>query len=153
MKSFAAFVFACSVGLAMAADFAVQVGPRPYYLVDQMAPSALKTKLASCANTPLRPSEFSIAHRGAPLQFPEHTKEGYLAAARMGAGIVECDVTFTQDGVLVCRHSQCDLHATTDILGREDLRGANVTYRRNLVATRLCKFWKIQLRWPAARAT
>jgi glycerophosphoryl diester phosphodiesterase len=34
----------------------------------------------------------------------------------MGAGILECDVTFTQDRQLVCRHSQCDLHTTTDIL-------------------------------------
>ena len=34
----------------------------------------------------------------------------------MGAGIVECDVTFTKDKELVCRHSQCDLHTTTNIL-------------------------------------
>lgn len=34
----------------------------------------------------------------------------------MGAGVIECDVTFTQDGALVCRHSQCDLHRTTNIL-------------------------------------
>ena len=34
----------------------------------------------------------------------------------MGAGIVECDVTFTKDRELVCRHSQCDLHTTTNIL-------------------------------------
>ena len=34
----------------------------------------------------------------------------------MGAGIVECDVTFTSDGELVCRHSECDLHTTTDIV-------------------------------------
>jgi glycerophosphoryl diester phosphodiesterase len=39
-----------------------------------------------------------------------------MAAARMGAGIIECDVTFTNDRELVCRHSQCDLHATTNIL-------------------------------------
>lgn len=39
-----------------------------------------------------------------------------LAAARQGAGIIECDVTFTQDNRLVCRHSQCDLHTTTNIL-------------------------------------
>ena len=39
-----------------------------------------------------------------------------MAAARMGAGIVECDVTFTKDRELVCRHSQCDLHTTTNIL-------------------------------------
>jgi glycerophosphoryl diester phosphodiesterase len=29
---------------------------------------------------------------------------------------VECDVTFTKDRELVCRHAQCDLHATTNIL-------------------------------------
>ena len=34
----------------------------------------------------------------------------------MGAGIVECDVTFTKDKELVCRHAQNDLHTTTNIL-------------------------------------
>lgn len=34
----------------------------------------------------------------------------------MGAGIQECDVTFTKDKQLVCRHSQCDLHTTTNIV-------------------------------------
>ena len=34
----------------------------------------------------------------------------------MGAGIVECDTTFTSDGELVCRHSECDLHTTTNIV-------------------------------------
>jgi glycerophosphoryl diester phosphodiesterase len=34
----------------------------------------------------------------------------------MGAGILECDVTFTKDKALVCRHDQCDLHTTTNIL-------------------------------------
>jgi len=34
----------------------------------------------------------------------------------MGAGIVECDVTFTRDGGLVCRHAECDLHTTTNIV-------------------------------------
>jgi glycerophosphoryl diester phosphodiesterase len=48
--------------------------------------------------------------------FPEHTKESYEAAARMGAGIVECDVTFTKDKELVCRHAQNDLHTSTNIL-------------------------------------
>jgi glycerophosphoryl diester phosphodiesterase len=50
------------------------------------------------------------------MMFPEHTKESYEAAARMGAGIVECDVTFTKDKELVCRHAQNDLHTTTNIL-------------------------------------
>jgi glycerophosphoryl diester phosphodiesterase len=34
----------------------------------------------------------------------------------MGAGILECDVTFTKDLQLVCRHAQNDLHTTTNIL-------------------------------------
>ena len=50
------------------------------------------------------------------MMFPEHTQEAYVAAIAMGAGIVECDVAVTQDGELVCRHSQCDLHTTTNIL-------------------------------------
>lgn len=95
----------------------VQVGPRPYYLVDDMDEGRLKHELQKCASKPtLMKSDFSIGHRGAAMQFPEHTKESYVAAARMGAGIVECDVTFTQDKELVCRHSQCDLHTTTNIL-------------------------------------
>jgi glycerophosphoryl diester phosphodiesterase len=95
---------------------AVQLGPRPFYLVNDMEESELKSELLSCANGPFRKSDFSIGHRGAAMQFPEHTKESYIAAARMGAGILECDVTFTQDRELVCRHSQCDLHTTTNIL-------------------------------------
>src|SRR5262249_44261479 len=63
--------------------------------------------------------DFSIGHRGAALQFPEHSKEAYNAGARMGAGIVECDVTFTRDGELVCRHAECDLHTTTNIVASE----------------------------------
>ena len=48
--------------------------------------------------------------------FPEHTKESYEAAARMGVGIKECNVTFTKDKALVCRHAQNDLHTSTNIL-------------------------------------
>ena len=99
-----------------AENFNVQVGPRPYFLISQMKPSALKSKLESCANKPLQKRDFSIGHRGAALMFPEHTKESYEAAARMGAGVMECDVTFTKDKELVCRHAQNDLHTTTDIL-------------------------------------
>ena len=99
----------------------VQFGVRPYYLIDKLSAGALKTELSDClGQTPSR-SAFSIGHRGAPLQFPEHTRESYLAAARQGAGLLECDVTFTQDRQLVCRHSQCDLHTTTDILTRPEL--------------------------------
>jgi len=94
----------------------VQVGARPFYLVAGMEPGRLKDKLESCKTGPFRRTDFSIAHRGAPLQFPEHTRESYEAGALMGAGIVECDVTFTSDGALVCRHDECDLHTTTNIV-------------------------------------
>jgi glycerophosphoryl diester phosphodiesterase len=95
----------------------VQVGPRPYYLIDKLSPGPLKRKLESCAEGPFYKTNFSIGHRGGgTLQFPEHTKENHQAGSRMGAGIQECDVTFTKDAQLVCRHDQCDLHTTTNIL-------------------------------------
>lgn len=101
---------------APATQTAVQLGPRPFYLVADMDPGPLRERLQECVHGPFAKSEFSIAHRGAPLQFPEHTRESYAAAARMGAGILECDVAFTRDRELVCRHAQCDLHTTTNIL-------------------------------------
>jgi glycerophosphoryl diester phosphodiesterase len=94
----------------------VQLGPRPFFLVEDMQDSRLKRKLQSCSAGPFRKSSFSIGHRGAALQFPEHTKESYEAGALMGAGILECDVTFTKDLELVCRHAQNDLQTTTNIL-------------------------------------
>jgi glycerophosphoryl diester phosphodiesterase len=100
---------------------AVLLGPRPLYLVDDMDESELRATLRRCAGGPFERTDFSIGHRGAPLQFPEHTEESYRAAARMGAGILECDVTFTKDEQLVCRHSQCDLHTTTNILAVPEL--------------------------------
>ena len=92
-----------------------QIGPRPFYLVDKMKDGPLKTELSQCTG-PFHKTDFSFGHRGAALQFPEHSRESYLAAARMGAGVIECDVTFTRDRQLVCRHSQCDLHTTTNVL-------------------------------------
>jgi len=100
-------------------DSNIQVGVRPFFLVEGMDNSRLKEKLQLCENGPFRRSTWSIAHRGAPLQFPEHTKESYEAGARQGAGIVECDVTFTKDGELVCRHAECDLHTTTNIIATD----------------------------------
>ena len=97
-----------------------QVGPRPFYLVDKMKDGPLKRELSQCTG-PFHKTDFSIGHRGAALQFPEHSKEAYMAAARMGAGVIECDVTFTKDRQLVCRHSQCDLHTTTNILSVPEL--------------------------------
>ncbi len=97
-------------------SIAVDYGPRPLFLIDKMSDGPLKDKLLSCQGQTPTPSDFSIGHRGAPLKFPEHTVESNVAAARMGAGILECDVTFTKDKELVCRHAQNDLHTTTTIL-------------------------------------
>ena len=94
----------------------VELGPRPFFLVNDMDAGLLKGTLQACSKGPFQQTDFSIGHRGAALQFPEHTKESYEAAAKMDAGILECDVTFTKDRELVCRHSQCDLHTTTNIL-------------------------------------
>lgn len=55
----------------------VQLGPRPFFLVNDMTDSRLKRELLSCANrkTHFSRSDFSIGHRGAALQFPEHTQD------------------------------------------------------------------------------
>ncbi len=98
-----------------------QVGVRPLFLVDQMVDGELKSQLEQCRQGPFYRSDFAIGHRGAAMQFPEHTKESYQAAIDSGAGVVECDVTFTADKALVCRHSQCDLATTTNILAIDDI--------------------------------
>ena len=113
---------ACTGSGGSAPPSAVQVGTRPLYLVQGMDEGPLKQELLACQAGPFRRTDFSIGHRGAALQFPEHSDLAYRAGALMGAGIVECDVTFTRDGALVCRHSECDLDATTDIVAT-DLNG------------------------------
>jgi glycerophosphoryl diester phosphodiesterase len=99
-----------------AQEVPVEVGVRPLYLIDKMKDGPLKQKLQACIGKPVKRTLFSIGHRGAPLQFPEHTVESNLAAAWQGAGILECDVAFTADKELVCRHAQNDLHQTTNIV-------------------------------------
>jgi len=124
MKKLLASVILSTLGLPILSTWAaepVSVGVRPAFLVDKMDESRLKETLSQCSAGPFLRSDFSIGHRGAALQFPEHTKESYLAAIRSGAGIVECDVTFTKDKQLVCRHSQSDLHTTTDVLAHPQL--------------------------------
>ena len=97
----------------------IDVTDRPAALLSLLGEGELKTALSSCDASAATRTRFSIAHRGAPLRLPEHSREGYLAAVEQGAGIVECDVTFTGDAEPVCRHSQCDLHTTTDILATD----------------------------------
>lgn len=106
----------------------ISLGPRPYYLVDDMSPSPLKEKLSKCKDKKIKTSTWSIGHRGGgTLQFPEHTVESNLAGARMGAGILECDTAFTKDLQLVCRHSQCDLHTTTNVVTIPELNAKCTT--------------------------
>lgn len=92
-------------------------------LVKDIPPSPLKKKLTKCLTNFNRniASPLSIGHRGAPLHYPEHTKEGYIAASKMGAGMMECDVALTKDAQLICRHSHAGLHRTTDVLLRPNL--------------------------------
>ena len=48
----------------------------------------LKDTLRTCAEMidVFRTSNFVLGHRGAALQFPEHTHAGHNATSRMGAG-------------------------------------------------------------------
>ncbi len=101
------------------AQTSIEVGVRPLFLTDYLQEGELKNQLTACMGKDVKKTDFSIGHRGAALQFPEHTKESYTAAARQGAGIIECDVTFTSDLELVCRHAQNDLHTTTNILATD----------------------------------
>ena len=116
VRSAAPLVVWFFIGSVVGAAPAVQLGDRPAELLNSLPVGSLRSQLESCAQETASRSLFSISHRGAPLKYPEHTREGYIAAAEMGAGIIECDVTFTSDKALVCRHSQCDLHTTTNIL-------------------------------------
>ena len=55
-----------------------------------------------------------IAHRGASGYLPEHTLAAYALAIEQGADIIEPDLVFTKDGVLVARHEHF-LSKTTDV--------------------------------------
>jgi glycerophosphoryl diester phosphodiesterase len=46
----------------------------------------------------------AIAHRGGALLGPENTAEAFAASIEVGAAIVETDLRFSADGVLVCLH-------------------------------------------------
>ena len=96
---------ACLLGYTLAAaPPAARAAPpelanRPLQLVREMAPGPLRDRLQACAGAPQARHPFSIGHRGAPLGFPEHTRESYTAAGLQGAGRIECDATPTRDGV------------------------------------------------------
>lgn len=106
-------------GQSVSQTNASELADRPVMLASLLDDSPLKDQLTQCNLNGLSQSSLSFGHRGAPFQFAEHTRAGYIAAANQGAGVLECDVTFTKDKQLVCRHSQCDLHTTTNILATD----------------------------------
>ncbi|MCC9003380.1 MAG: glycerophosphodiester phosphodiesterase, partial [Candidatus Competibacter sp.] len=63
-------------------DDSIQLGPRPFYLVKGMDDGKLKDRLMQCQDGPFYRTDFSIGHRGAALQFPEHSDVAYRAGAR-----------------------------------------------------------------------
>lgn len=71
--------------------------------------------IATCEK-PLRFTEKSIGHRGAALVAPEETIPSWQIGAASGAGYLECDVSVTKDLDFTCRHSNCDLQFTTDLI-------------------------------------
>ncbi|MCT2584610.1 glycerophosphodiester phosphodiesterase [Actinophytocola gossypii] len=60
-----------------------------------------------------RPEVTDVAHRGASAYAPENTLAAVVAAADLGASVVEIDVQRTADGELVLMHDT-DLVRTTD---------------------------------------
>lgn len=63
-----------------------------------------------------------IAHRGASGYLPEHTLEAYALAIEQGADVVEPDLVFTKDGVLVARHDRY-LSTTTNVADKPEFAG------------------------------
>ena len=83
----------------------------------------LTVALAAAAATPLHAASYEtldgkapliIAHRGAMGYLPEHTLGGYELAIKMGADIVEPDVSLTSDGEVIVMHDT-SLARTTNV--------------------------------------
>lgn len=89
------------------------------------------------------------AHRGVSFDFPEMSREAYVAAVEQGADGFECDLRLTKDKVLVCWHdatmarvADCDLtisqstlaeiRAVYPILTLEELLNIALEYRKGL---------------------
>jgi len=73
---------------------------------DFTAQNSIATKEAPIWDTLDGKRQIVIAHRGASGYRPEHTLEAYTLAIKLGADIIEPDLVFTKDGVLVVRHDR-----------------------------------------------
>lgn len=60
-----------------------------------------------------RPRPYVMAHRGASGYAPENTLAAFRLAVQQGADLLETDLRFTRDGVLVCIHD-ATVDRTTD---------------------------------------
>lgn len=73
----------CDSGLGKNRIKRISLGPRPYWLVDNMDEGPLKTQLAACSKKVMKRSDWSIGHRGGgTMQFPEHTRQSIMAGVR-----------------------------------------------------------------------
>ena len=63
----------CFSAVELLAVESIHLGPRPFFLVMDMDNGLLRDKLIACQEKPVSKRDFSIGHRGAALQFPEHT--------------------------------------------------------------------------------
>ncbi len=123
----------------------ISLGPTPYFILSQLLSDVtrdeneidssmeLKNMLNKCAkeNNIFQASQLIASADGinnidhGRMPYPPHTLTSYEAALRMGAGMIQCPVTFSKDRKLVCRKEQCDLHYTTDVLTHPDQRLAS----------------------------
>ncbi|KAK3935945.1 putative glycerophosphoryl diester phosphodiesterase [Diplogelasinospora grovesii] len=83
---------------------------------------ALPSRLGACYEC-MSLNEGELGTLYGVVTFPSVT----ISRTRMGAGIQECDVVFTKDKQLVCRHDQCDLHTTTNIVNIPELNAKCTT--------------------------
>jgi len=95
-----------------------QIGPAPVLPRRQDERTGhWKEKLQQCTGPFPQEATSSIGHRGAALMFPSTGKEAYMASRAMGRRHhrMRRDI-YKRPPSWVCRHSQCDLHTTTNIL-------------------------------------
>ena len=81
-------------------DESIQLGPRPYYLVDNMdegQPAQGEARVSAPRDRLSRRTSRSATAAPRRCSSRSTPRSAYEAGARMGAGILECDVTFTKD--------------------------------------------------------
>jgi len=79
----------------------------------------VKAGTEACDNrADIRPSDSPSAIAERHCSFRETRWNPYVLRHAMGAGVIECDVAFTSDRQLVCRHAQDDLALPRPIMSQ-----------------------------------